>query len=132
MERHIHAFVHVALIAVALLVAGGVHADQLVIDLGRGPVTVHYPAGNDADHPAPLLVLLHGFTGMLVHSVEGAAYQIRNLLTNPGLARRLGECGHDRVRDEFLITRHLKRYLLLFLALSNAQHPEVQVAQAGA
>ncbi|UCE02983.1 MAG: glycosyltransferase [Candidatus Latescibacterota bacterium] len=75
--------------------------------------------------------VLHGFTGMLVHSVEGAAYQIRNLLTNPGLARRLGECGHDRVRDEFLITRHLKRYLLLFLALSNAEHPEVQVVHAG-
>jgi trehalose synthase len=75
--------------------------------------------------------ILHGFTGMLVHSVEGAAYQIRNLLTNHGLARRLGECGRDRVRDEFLITRHLKRYLLLFLALSNAQHPEVQIVQAG-
>jgi trehalose synthase len=75
--------------------------------------------------------IIHGFTGMLVHSVEGAAYQIRNLLTNPGLARRIGEYGRDRVREEFLITRHLKRYLLLFLTLCNAEHADVQLVRAG-
>jgi trehalose synthase len=63
--------------------------------------------------------IIHGYTGMLVHSVEGASLQIRNLLQQPELARRLGENGHQRVKDEFLVTRLLKRYLLLLLALDN-------------
>jgi len=61
--------------------------------------------------------IIHGFTGMLVHSVEGAGLQIRTLLSQPELARSLGENGHQRVKDEFLITKSLKRYLLLLLAL---------------
>ncbi|MFQ5601483.1 MAG: glycosyltransferase [Candidatus Krumholzibacteriia bacterium] len=75
--------------------------------------------------------ILHGFTGLLVHSVEGAAYQIRNLLTNTELSRRIGSYGHDRVRSEFIITRHLKRYLLLFLTMTNANHSEVQIVHNG-
>lgn len=65
--------------------------------------------------------IIHGYTGMLVHSVEGASLQIRSLLQQPELAKRLGENGHQRVKDEFLITQLLKRYLLLLLALD---HPE--------
>jgi trehalose synthase len=61
--------------------------------------------------------IIHGYTGMLVNSVEGASVQIRKLLTQPELARRLGENGHQRVKDEFLITKTLKRYLLLLSAL---------------
>ena len=61
--------------------------------------------------------IIHGFTGMLVHSVEETSLQIRRLLSQPRLARRLGENGHRRVRDKFLITKWLKRYLLLLLAL---------------
>jgi len=63
--------------------------------------------------------IIHGFTGMLVHSVEGASLQIRTLLGQPELARRLGENGHQRVKDEFLITKSLKRYLLLLLGLDH-------------
>jgi len=63
--------------------------------------------------------IIPGFTGMLVHSVEGASLQIRTLLNQPELARRLGENGHQRVKDEFLITKCLKRYLLLLLALDH-------------
>ena len=61
--------------------------------------------------------IIHGYTGMLVHSVEGASLQIRTLLQQPELAKRLGENGHQRVKDEFLVTKLLKRYLLLLLAL---------------
>jgi trehalose synthase len=61
--------------------------------------------------------IIHGYTGMLVHSVEGASLQIRSLLQQPELAKVLGENGHQRVKDEFLITQLLKRYLLLLLAL---------------
>ncbi|HEV2299072.1 MAG TPA: glycosyltransferase [Candidatus Acidoferrales bacterium] len=61
--------------------------------------------------------VLHKLTGMLVHSVEGAAYQIRFLLSNPDFARKLGENGREHVKENFLITHNLKRYMLLFLSL---------------
>jgi trehalose synthase len=61
--------------------------------------------------------IIDGYTGLLVHSVEGASLGIRSLLNQPGLAERLGENGQQRVKDEFLITKNLKRYLLLLLAL---------------
>jgi trehalose synthase len=56
-------------------------------------------------------------TGLLSHSIEGTAYQIRYLLANPTVAKKLGENGHAHVRDHFLITHNLRMYLLLFLAL---------------
>jgi trehalose synthase len=54
---------------------------------------------------------------LLVHSVEGASLAIRSLLNQQNLARTLGFNGRQRVKDEFLITKNLKRYLLLLLAL---------------
>jgi trehalose synthase len=63
------------------------------------------------------LQVIHKHTGLLAHSVEGTAYQIRFLLANPEIARRLGEQGHEHVRENFLITGNLKRYLTLFLHL---------------
>jgi len=65
------------------------------------------------------LQVIHKLTGVLAHSVEGTAYQIRFLLSNPSIAARLGENGHEHVRENFLITGNLKRYLLLFLILQN-------------
>jgi len=61
--------------------------------------------------------VIHKHTGMLAHSVEGTAYQIRFLLSNPAIARRLGEQGHEHVREHFLITSNAKRYVTLFLHL---------------
>jgi trehalose synthase len=65
--------------------------------------------------------VIHKHTGLLVHSIEGAAYQIRYLLSNPSLAQKLGEQGHDHVRENFLITTKVKRYLTIFL--HSLQHP---------
>lgn len=62
--------------------------------------------------------IIHKQTGMLCHSAEGAAYQIRFLLSNPDLARKLGENGHEHVREHFLITSNVRRYLTLFLHLA--------------
>jgi trehalose synthase len=59
--------------------------------------------------------VIHKHTGMLAHSVEGTAYQIRFLLSNPAIAQKLGEQGHEHVREQFLITSLTKRYLTLFL-----------------
>ncbi|MFZ0964606.1 MAG: glycosyltransferase, partial [Terriglobia bacterium] len=61
--------------------------------------------------------VIHKHTGLLAHSVEGTAYQIRFLLSNPAIAARLGEQGHEHVREHFLITSNAKRYLTLFLHL---------------
>jgi trehalose synthase len=62
--------------------------------------------------------IIHKHTGLLAHSVEGTAYQIRFLLSHPEIARRLGENGHEHVRENFLITGNLRRYLTLFLHLA--------------
>ncbi len=67
------------------------------------------------------LQIKNKFTGLLCHSVEGAAYALKQLLGNPDLAERLGKNGMQHVKQNFLITRHLKEYLLLFVALN---HPE--------
>jgi trehalose synthase len=61
--------------------------------------------------------VIHKHTGLLAHSIEGTAYQIRYLLSHPTLAERLGEQGHKHVREQFLVTGNLKRYLTLFLHL---------------
>jgi trehalose synthase len=65
------------------------------------------------------LQVIHKHTGLLAHSVEGTAYQIRFLLSHPEIAQRLGEQGHEHVRENFLVTGNLKRYLTLFLHASN-------------
>jgi trehalose synthase len=62
--------------------------------------------------------IIHKHTGLLAHSVEGTAYQIRFLLSHPEIAARLGENGHEHVKENFLITEKLKRYMTLFLAMA--------------
>ena len=64
--------------------------------------------------------IIHKLTGTLVHSVEGCAFQIRYLLTHPEFAKRIGANGHEHVKENFLITTNVKRWLLLFRVLSEA------------
>ena len=64
--------------------------------------------------------VIHKHTGLLAHSVEGTAYQIRFLLSHPEIAARLAEQGHQHVKENFLITNNLKHYLTLFMILSQA------------
>lgn len=63
--------------------------------------------------------IIPNFTGVLTYSIEGTAYQIRYLLSHPDVAKKLGEFGREYVKEEFLITRKLRRYLLLFHVLSH-------------
>ncbi len=60
------------------------------------------------------------FTGLLCYTVEGAAYALKQLLSNPEYASQLGQNGKEHVKQNFLITGHLKNYLLMFLALDQA------------
>lgn len=62
--------------------------------------------------------IVHGVTGFLVHSVEGAAFRLRYLLSHPKAARRMGEEAREHVRRHFLITRHVRDYLLLMLMVT--------------
>src|SRR5690606_15512102 len=58
--------------------------------------------------------IVHNVTGVLVSSVEEAAYELRTLLGDPERMRRLGEAGRERVTKEFLIVGSLRRWLALF------------------
>ena len=61
--------------------------------------------------------IVHKLTGVLVHSVEGCAFQIRYLLTHPEFARSIGAGGREHVKENFLMTTNVKRWLLLFRIL---------------
>jgi trehalose synthase len=61
--------------------------------------------------------IIHKLTGVLVHSVDGCAYQIRYLLTHPDFARQLGQNGHEHVKENFLMTTNVRRWLLLIRIL---------------
>jgi trehalose synthase len=63
--------------------------------------------------------IIHNVTGISARTTEACAFNVRQLLTSPGLAKRLGRTGKMHVANNFLITRHLRDYLLLFLALRN-------------
>jgi trehalose synthase len=65
------------------------------------------------------LQVTHKYSGILTHTVEGTAYWIKQLLNAPDFARRLGENGREHVRQNFLLTRHLRDYMLLFLYLGH-------------
>jgi trehalose synthase len=63
------------------------------------------------------LQITHKYSGILTHSIEGTAQWIKQLISAPEYARRLGTNGREHVRNNYLITRHLKDYLLLFVSL---------------
>jgi len=74
------------------------------------------------------LQVIDGVTGFLVHSAEGAANRIAQLLGDRKLRERLGENGYLHVKQNFLLTRHVKDYVLTVLAL---EHPHESVVHLG-
>jgi len=67
--------------------------------------------------------VVHKLTGALVHSVEGCAYQLRYLLTHPEFAQQLGKNGREHVKENFLITTNLKRWVVLFQIMLGVTQP---------
>jgi trehalose synthase len=65
------------------------------------------------------LQIVHKYSGLLTHTIEGTAFALKQLLQNPAYAKTLAENGREHVRKNFLITRHLRDYLLLFHSLSH-------------
>jgi trehalose synthase len=63
------------------------------------------------------LQVLDERTGLLVRSIEGAAFQTIRFLDNPTLRRELGAEGRVHVRDNFLHTREVRDYLAVFAGI---------------
>jgi trehalose synthase len=80
--------------------------------LWKGKPTIAGAVGGIPNQVIPKL------TGMLVHSIEGCAYQIRYLLTHSDFANQLGKNGQEHVKENFLMTTNLRRWLMLFRILS--------------
>ena len=66
------------------------------------------------------LQISHKYSGILTHTIEGTAYWIKQLINEPEYAKRLGVNGKEHIKNNYLITRHIKDYLVLWLSL---QHP---------
>ncbi|RMG00957.1 MAG: glycosyltransferase [Nitrospirae bacterium] len=73
------------------------------------------------------LQILNGVTGFLVHSVEGAAFRIRQFLNNPKMIERMGNVGREFVRNNFLITRQIRDYLSVWYAMDNKGSDIIEV-----
>ena len=74
------------------------------------------------------LQVVNHHTGFLVNTPEGAAHRIRYLLHHREDIDRMGETGREFVRENFLLTRHLREYLTLMLVtLRNTQGNMVEV-----
>jgi trehalose synthase len=67
------------------------------------------------------LQIKHKYSGLLCYSIEGAAFALKQLLNSPHYAQRLALNGREHIKHNFLLTRHLRDYILLFLSL---YHPE--------
>ncbi len=68
-------------------------------------------------------------TGFLVHSVEGAAYRIRYLLNRPEMMRKIGKNAKEFVRSNFLVTRNLRDYLVLFHSILHGHKETIVLEQ---
>jgi trehalose synthase len=62
------------------------------------------------------------YSGLLCYSPQGAAFAVKQLLSSPDYARKIGENGREHIRNNFLITRHLREYMLLFLSLYHREN----------
>jgi trehalose synthase len=74
------------------------------------------------------LQILDGITGFLVHSPEGAASRAMQLLGDLKLRRILGENGYQHVKQNFLLTRHVRDYMLVMLALDHVNEDVIHLS----
>jgi trehalose synthase len=67
------------------------------------------------------LQVINHHTGFLVDTPEGAALWIRYLLYHKDKRHEMGVKAREFVRQNFLLTRHLREYLTTFIALIHAR-----------
>ncbi len=63
------------------------------------------------------LQIAHKYSGILTYSIDGTVHYLKQLLYEPDYAQRLALNGKEHIKNNFLITRHIRDYLLLFLSL---------------
>ena len=73
------------------------------------------------------LQIVNHHTGFLVNTPEGAALRIRLLLDNPELMREMGRKAKEFVRENFLITRQLREYLTVMVALVHGSGERIEL-----
>ncbi len=73
--------------------------------LWKGKPVVARPSGGI------LLQVIDGVTGYLVRNPEEASRAVIHLIRNPELRRKLGLNGKAHVKKNFIITKHIERYL---------------------
>ncbi|MFH1453144.1 MAG: glycosyltransferase [Armatimonadota bacterium] len=61
--------------------------------------------------------IANGLNGFLVDSVEECAERVKYPLKHPEEAKKIGQRGRRSVRNHYLIHRHIKDYLEMFLSL---------------
>jgi trehalose synthase len=64
--------------------------------------------------------IIHGENGFLVDTVDGTAYRIQQLLSNPILAKKMGNEARQTVLTNYLVPSLIKNWLILLLSL---RHP---------
>ena len=73
------------------------------------------------------LQITHKYSGLLANSIDGTAYYIKQLLNTPDYAKKLAQNGKKHVRQNFLITRHLRDYLLTFIFLQHLNEESINL-----
>jgi trehalose synthase len=73
------------------------------------------------------LQLMNHRTGFLVDTPEGAAMRIRYLLFDRPRMAQIGSNARELVRQNFLITRHLREYLTMMVALTHGSEDRVEL-----
>ncbi len=73
------------------------------------------------------LQLINHSTGFLVDTPEGAAMRIRYLMFDRPRMAQIGHNARELVRQSFLITRHLREYLTLMVALTHGNEDRIEL-----
>ena len=73
------------------------------------------------------LQVVNHHTGFLVNTPEGAALRIRYLLKRRDRLEEMGQKAREFVRENFLITRHLREYLTLVVAITNENRDRIEL-----
>ncbi len=73
------------------------------------------------------LQVIDHYNGFLVNTSEGAALRIRYLLKHKQKLEEMGIRAHQFVLDNFLITRHLREYLTLIVALIHGSDERIEL-----
>lgn len=76
------------------------------------------------------LQVINHYTGFLVRTPEGAALRTRYLLHRRDQLEEMGMRARRFVRENFLITRHLREYLTLMVGLTSGDDERISVGNA--